>query len=141
MFGLNAAPEKYQRAISDVSKSCDSVANIADDIIVFVSNASEHNTCLQAFLNKLQESGLTLNRDKCQFCFSKLTFFEHDLSSRGLNASDEKVQAIQNTRPPQNEKEARSFIGPVPYLAKFVLNLAKIERPIMDLNRKHAEFV
>ena len=141
MFGLSSAPEKYQKVISDVLKSCDGVANIADDIIVFGTNASEHNARLHAVLNKLQESGLTLNRDKCQFRLSKLTFFGHDLSSRGIKANDEKVQAIQNARPPQNEKEARSFMGLVQYSAKFIPNLATIGRPIMDLTRKHVKFV
>ena len=136
--GINA---KYQNVISDVLKSCDGVANIADDIIVFGTNASEHNARLHAVLNKLQESGLTLNRDKCWFRLSKLTFFGHDLSSRGIKANGEKVQAIQNAQPPRNEKEARSFMGLVQYSAKFIPNLAAIGRPIMDLTRKHVKFV
>ena len=43
MFGLSSVPEKYQKVISDVLKSFDGVANIADNIIVFGTNASEHN--------------------------------------------------------------------------------------------------
>ena len=52
-----------------------------------------------------------------------------------------KVQAIQKARPPQNEKEARSFVGLVQYSAKFIPNLATIGRPIMDLTRKRVKFV
>ena len=141
MFGLNSVSEIYQKVISDVLKSCNGVANIADDIIVFGTNASKHNARLHAVLNKLPEFGLTLIPDKCRFRLSKLTLFEHDLSSRGIKANDEKVQAIQNARPPQNEKEARSFIGLVQYSAKFIPNLATIGKPIMDLTRKHVKFV
>ena len=126
MFGLSSALENYQKVISDVLKSCDGVANTADDIIVFATNASKHNACLLAVLNKLQKSGLTFNRDKCRFRLSKLTFFGHDLRSRGIKANDEKVQAIQNARPPLNEKEARSFMSLVQYSAKFIPNLATI---------------
>ena len=121
-------------------KSCDDVANIADDIIVFDTNASEHNARLHAVLNKLQESGLTLNPYKCPFRLSKLTFFGHDLCSRGIKANNEKVQATQNARPPQNEKKARSFMGLVQYTAKFIPNLATIGRPIMDPTREHVKF-
>ena len=53
--------------ISDVFKSCDGVANIADDIIVFGTNASDHNIRLHAVSNKLQESGPTLNRESASF--------------------------------------------------------------------------
>ena len=47
--------------MSDVLKICDGVSTIADDIIVFGTIASEHNTCLHTVLNRLQKSGLTLN--------------------------------------------------------------------------------
>ena len=69
MFGLSSVPEKYQKVINDVLKSCNGVANIADNIVVFDTNSSEHNARLHSVLNKLQESGLTgtLNQDKCQF--------------------------------------------------------------------------
>ena len=48
MFGLSSAPEKYQKVISDVLKSCDGIANIAEDIIVFGTIAFEHNARLHA---------------------------------------------------------------------------------------------
>ena len=35
MFGRSSGPEKYQKVISDALKNCFSVANIADDIIVY----------------------------------------------------------------------------------------------------------
>ena len=34
MFGINAAPEHYQRIIRNVLQDCDGVQNISDDIIV-----------------------------------------------------------------------------------------------------------
>ena len=55
--------------------------------------------------------------------------------------TNEKVQAIQNARPTQNEKKARSFMGLVQYLAKFIPYLTTIGRPIMNLTRKHVKFV
>ena len=51
------------------------------------------------------------------------------------------MQAVQIARPPQNEKEVRSFMGLVQYSAKFIPNLATIGWPIMDLNRKHVKSV
>ena len=84
-------------------KFCDGVANIANDIIVFGTKASEHNTRLHAVSNKLQEPGLTPNRDKFQSPLSKLTFFGLDLSSGSIKASDEKIQEILNARPTQNK--------------------------------------
>ena len=140
MFGLSSAQEKYQKIISNVLKNCVGVANIADDIIVYGKGQKEHDARLDAVLCRLSECGLTLNKKKCQFCLSKLTFFGHDLSTRGIDASEKKVAAIQAARPPQNARQARSFMGLVQYSAKFISDLATIGRPILDLTRKDAKF-
>ncbi|CAK8692680.1 uncharacterized protein LOC143462177 [Clavelina lepadiformis] len=62
MFGLNSAPEKYQKIIRDVLKNCIGVANIADGVIVHGQNREEHDRRLSAVLDKLEEAGLTLKR-------------------------------------------------------------------------------
>ena len=46
-----------------------------------------------------------------------------------MEASDVKVQAIRNARPPLNEKEARSFVGLVQYSA----NLFQISQQLEGL--------
>ena len=84
--------------------------------------------------------GLTLNKQKCQFRPFKLTFYGHDLRTRRIDASKEKIAAIQAARPPQNAREARSFMGHVQYSAKFIPDLVTIRRPILDLTRKDAKF-
>ena len=84
--------------------------------------------------------GLTLNEKKCQFRLFKLTFFEPDFSTRGIDASEDKIAAIQAARPPQNAIEARSFMGLVQYSAKFIPDLVSIRRPMWDLTRKDAKF-
>ena len=118
MFGLSSGPEKHQKVISDALKNCIGVANIADDIIVYGKGQKKHDGQLDAVLCVLSECGLTLNKKQCQFRLSKLTFFEHNLSTRGVDAREEKVAAIQAARPPQNAREARSFMGLVQYSAK-----------------------
>ena len=84
MFGISSAAEKYQKVISDVIRSCSGVVNIADDLIVHGSDLAEHDWNLHAVLQRLRESGLSLNGEKC-----RLTFFGHDLSSEGVVPSEE----------------------------------------------------
>ena len=55
-----------------------------------------------------------MNGDKCQFT---LTFFGHELSSNGINPSEEKVAAIRDARPPKDASEVRSSMGLVQYSA------------------------
>lgn len=67
MFGVTAAPEKYQQIIRDMLSSCAGVANIADDLIVHGCGVEQHNKCLYAVLDRLSELGLTqVNGDKCE---------------------------------------------------------------------------
>ncbi|XP_028404164.1 uncharacterized protein K02A2.6-like [Dendronephthya gigantea] len=99
MFGITSAPEKYQKIISDVLAGCNGVANIADDLIVYGADLSEHDENLYKVLTRLREKGLTVNGDKCQFRLPALTFFGHKLSAKGVAPSEEKVAAVVDARP------------------------------------------
>ena len=117
MSGVTSAPEKYQQIIQDVLKGCAGVANIADDLIARGKDIEEHDVRLLAVLDRLSEVGLTVNGDKCQFRLTKLTFFGHELTSNGINPSEEKVAAIRDARLSdvecrysQTEKEALALV-------------------------------
>ena len=77
---------------------CKGVANIADDLTIHGCEIKEHDENLLAVPCRLRERGLTLTEKKCQFSLPKLTFFGHDLSSKGIAPSGEKVSAVQNAK-------------------------------------------
>ena len=87
MFGITSAPEKYQKIVKDVLIGCKGVANIADDLIIHGCGIKEHDESLLAILCRLRERGLTLTKKKCQFRLPQLTFFGHDLNSKGIAPS------------------------------------------------------
>ena len=72
-------------------------------------------------LDRLRETGLTLNEDKCEFRLPRLTFFGHKVTWTSIEPSEEKVAAIRQAGPPQNVSEARSFLS----VAQFVSNTGK----------------
>ena len=100
MFGQSSGPEKYQKVISDALNNCVGVANIADDNIVNGKGQKEQDRKLDTVLCMQSVCGLTLNKKKWQFRLFKLTFFEPEFSSRGIDASEEKIAAIQIAKPP-----------------------------------------
>ena len=83
---------------------------------------------------------MTVNGEKREFRLSKLTFFGHELTSDGVNPSEEKVAAIRDARPPKDASEGRSFMGLVQYSAKFTPDVASIAKPIQELTRKGVTF-
>ena len=141
MFGISSAPEKYQKIISDVIQGCSGAANIADDLIVHGADLEEHERNLHAVLQRLRESGLTLNGEKCQFRLHRLTFFGHDLSSEGVAPSEEKIAAVVNAQAPKNVSEVRSFVQLVQYSSKFIPNFSQAAEPLRKLLRKGQPFV
>ena len=86
------------RKLSDVLIGCKGVANIADYLIIHGCGIKEHDENLLAVLHRLRERGLTLN-EKCQLRLPKLTFSGHDLSSKGIAPSEEKVSAVAKFLP------------------------------------------
>ena len=139
MFGVTSAPEKYQ-IIRDVLRGGEGVVNIADDLIIHGEGIEQHDGRLFAVLDRRKETGLALNEDKFEFRLPRLTFFSHVVTQKGVEPSDEKVAAIQHADPPQNASEARSFLGLVQCVSKFVPDLSSIAKPIQRLLHKNVEF-
>ena len=119
---------------------CEGAHNIADDIIVHGSSVQEHDERLKAVLKRLIEKELTLNKEKCQFRMSELTFMGYLLSTRGIGPTESRVEAVKNAREPRNAGEVRSFLGLVNFSAGFVPNLATVAEPLRKLTRKSVPF-
>ena len=76
-----------------------------DDIIVFGKSAEKHDENLQNTFHVIEESGLKLNKKKCEIKKDTLTYFGHVLSARGVSPDPEKVKAITELQAPTNVPE------------------------------------
>ena len=63
---------------------------------------AEHDNCLQKVLFKVRESGLKLNKNKCQFRKNSIVFLGHIISSEGIRVDLSKTDAITKTSVPQS---------------------------------------
>ena len=140
MFGISSAPEKYQQVVQQVLQGIDGCHNISDDIIVHGETHDEHDGRLREVLRRLSEHGLTLNKDKCQFSMSELTFMGHVLSEKGVSVEDDKVRAVAEFRGPKNALVVRSFPGLVNFSARFIRNLSTLSGPLRKLTKKSVNF-
>ena len=127
--------------IQQVLHDCSGTANISDDIIIFGSDTDEHDRRLEQVLVRLEEKGLTLNKEKCVFHMPKLTFMGLVLSQRGIGPTEEKVKAVTETCEPQNASEVKSFLGLVTFNARFIPDLATVAEPLRRLTKKGEPFV
>ncbi|XP_048584683.1 uncharacterized protein K02A2.6-like [Nematostella vectensis] len=93
LFGVNMATEKFQNLIWQVLKDCPGAFNMHDDILIVGRNQKEHDENLERAVQKLQDSGLTLNYEKCVVGASSMDFMGDTISADGLKLSDKRVEA------------------------------------------------
>ena len=109
-------------------------------MIIHGSNLKQHDERLFAVLDKLKQSGLTLNKEKCQFRLNKLVFIGHVLSDKGVSITEERSKALMEARRPESVSEVRSFMGLVNFCGHFINDLASIAEPLTRLTRKDIPF-
>ena len=83
-FGLISAAEIFQHAISSLLRDIANQINVADDILVYGTNPEEHDLAFARVLNRLEEFGASLNKKKCEFRKSEITFFGMRFSGEGM---------------------------------------------------------
>lgn len=82
-FRVSSAPKIFQRARSRVLEGIDGVICHMDDILVHGRDVEEHDRVIHKVLQTLQNSGLTLNRSKCEFRKDRLKFLGHIIDHDG----------------------------------------------------------
>ncbi|KAK1914031.1 hypothetical protein P3342_007277 [Pyrenophora teres f. teres] len=95
-FGLTGAPATFQRYINDVLREFldEFVSAYIDDVIIFTNGSlDEHRQQVLRVMKKLQEAGLQLDIDKCEFEQKRV----------------KKVEAIKAWEPPSTVKGVRGF--------------------------------
>ena len=140
-FGITSASEIFQKTIEQVLEGLPNCKNISDDIIVWGRNREEHDKCLHLVLQRLEESGLTVNIKKCSFGQTSMDFFGLNFSADGIKLKQSKIDALLNAKSPQNQKELKSLNGLVNYCAKFIPDLATLLTPLRSLMKRNTRWV
>jgi len=139
-FGISSAPEFFQRCMTKILHGLDGVVCMMDDVLVYGENDLEHWSRLRKVLDKIRESGMTLQKDKCEFGLTSVKFLGHIVSQEGIRLDPDKVKAIHELSPPTNKKEGRRLMGMVNYLNKFSKCLAEYSIPIYGVIGSKSEW-
>ena len=84
-MGICNASEIFTDTIREILRPCLGQLNMTDDILVWGATLEEHQKNLLAVLARLEEFGLTLNADKCEFYKSEVTFFGLRFTQDGVS--------------------------------------------------------
>jgi hypothetical protein len=135
-FGICSASELFQNTIAQVLAGIPGCRNAADDILVAGRTIEEHNATLHQVLQRLQDSGLTLNKKKCSLLQTELDFWGIHLSPEGISISPSRVQALRELKRPNNAAEVRSLLGMTGWSSRFIKNYAAISAPLRNLTKQ-----
>lgn len=133
MFGVNAAPEIFQREMARILKGVKNVIIYIDDILIFAKTLEELRKTTAIVLQILRENNLTLNTAKCQYDRTHITFLGHELSEKGFNIDKTKISAVQKFRQPKTASELRSFLGLASFVSQYIKNFADISCPLWEV--------
>ncbi|XP_055923898.1 uncharacterized protein K02A2.6-like [Eupeodes corollae] len=140
-FGISLAPKVFQRIMQELFTDLTKVKVAIDDILIHARTIEELRRTTEKFLTIIQENGLKLKRDKCQFEQSKIKFLGHIIYRKGMSADPEKTEAIRRIKPPTNRKELQRILGYFTYLSKFIPNYSQMMTPLRKLLEKSTQWV
>ena len=137
-FGLSNAPSTFMRLMTHTLK--DFMAKFLvvyfDHILVYSKNNDNHLENLRMLFERLRESQLYANLNKCQFLSNNIQFLGFIVSAEGIKADPIKVQAILQWETPTNIREVRSFHGLASFYRSFIQNFSAITAPISNCLKK-----
>ena len=135
-FGIESATEIFQRKTHELIEGLNGVEIIADGFVVvgygesLQAASKDHDKSLSAFLQRCEERGIHLNRDKLQLKVREVPFIGHVATSEGLRTNPAKVRAVNEMPRPDSVTGVQRIPGMVQYLSKFLPRLSGINKPL-----------
>lgn len=140
-FGLNNAPEEFQRAMDEIFEEDSEVSPYFDDIALGSSSIEKHCQLLRRTLTRARKANLKFNINKTQLSLSSVNYLGHVISDKGIEPDPKKVKAINEFAVPKCREDLQRFLGMVTYLAKFTPNLSNLTHSLRQLLKQDTKWL
>ncbi|XP_062535403.1 uncharacterized protein K02A2.6-like [Armigeres subalbatus] len=130
MFGVNCAPEIFQREMCRILGSVENIIVYIDDVLIFADTLENLRETVKQVLEILKTNNLTINSSKCEFDKTRIQFIGHELDENGFNIDEMKIKDIRKFRAPSTASELRSFLGLASFVSSYIKNFAEIASPL-----------
>jgi hypothetical protein len=133
-MGISCASEEFSEHIRRVLEGIIGQVNMTDDVLIHGANEHEHQQALLSTLKKLEDAGLTLNLEKCEFYKEEVKFYGLRFTKDGVSPTEERVKALKECATPTDVKSLRSFLCTVLWSARFMKDICTIAEPLEHEN-------
>ena len=82
-MGISSASEVYQQTIEQLLMGYPCIP-IMDDILVHGKTEQEHDQNVKQVLQRLQDIGIRLGKQKCQFRVNSVKYIGHEITDQGF---------------------------------------------------------
>lgn len=124
-FGLNNAPEMFQRRMVQIFGDITGVEIYFDDMAVSGTDEAEHDYVLSQVMHRARANNVKFNIDKLQFRTNRVKFMGNMIGDGEVHPLEKDVKAITEMQRPKNVADVTRFLGLCKYLAKFIPNLSQ----------------
>jgi hypothetical protein len=141
-FGLCNAPGTFQHFVNDKFRDYldEFLVIYLDDLLIYSDTLEEHKRHVRLVLKRLQEAGLYVKPQKCQFHATKVSFLGFMISSEGIHMDPAKVEAVLGWERPKSPHDIQVFLGFANFYRRFIKGYSKITAPLTNLTRKEVKF-
>ena len=111
-----------------------------DDVVVKSRQESQHTEDLWGVFEILWQHKLRLNAEKCTFGVGAGKFLGYLISTWGIEANLDQIEAVNRLKLPSNPKEVQVLTGMLAALNRFISKFADRCRPFYQLLKKWKGF-
>ena len=112
-----------------------------DDIIIVSDTFEEHMKWLERVLTRIKDAGLTINREKSEFCRNEVKFLGVLVNRDDFKPNPDKIAPILEYPATKNLKQLRRFQGMASWYRKFLPDFATIADRLTHLTKRGVAFV
>jgi hypothetical protein len=133
--GLKNAGGSFCRMTAKVlhSQIGRNVLTYVDDIIVKSMKQENHIADLQKTFANFRQASLKLNPEKCVFGVKKGKFLGCLVSTKGIKANPNKIEAMLRMEPPNTKKGAQRLAGRLASLNRFISRSEERNLPFFEI--------
>lgn len=108
-----------------------------DDLVITTENEEKHVEVVAKVLEIIQESGLTVNAQKCKFWKETISFWGMLFDGNGMRPDPAKIDALEKLRRPENKKDLISFLCMMRNNTMFIPNFSKRSACLQNLTKNN----